>query len=253
MNKTLRHYFIGSLLSWGLASTTLAQSLPIPVPGPSKNTQQKAQADERRKAFQTYLESDPDYQLLKAVPADRNEDQPELREKHEIVITMDPDTKRVPYEQLENSRQEIQGTLSQPQFNLSATVWTERGPNNIGGRTRAILFDPNDATKKKVWAGGVAGGLWFNNDITDANSSWQNVDDFWENLAISSLAYDPTNPQIMYAGTGEGYGNVDAVRGGGIWKTTDGGGTWNRLNSTIPTVGGVIRLSGVPSRMCRIL
>ena len=32
--------------------------------------------------------------------------------------------------------------------------WIERGPNNVGGRTRAILFDPNDATNKRVFAGG---------------------------------------------------------------------------------------------------
>ena len=46
--------------------------------------------------------------------------------------------------------------------------WEERGPNNVGGRTRAIMFDPNDNANgyKKVWAGGVSGGLWYNNDIT---------------------------------------------------------------------------------------
>lgn len=240
MKKSLAPFFIGCLLSWGLYTNTLGQSVPIPVPGPSNAAQQQTQSKERREAFQKYLESNPDYQLLRAVPStnDSDEDQPELREKHEVVITMDPETKRVPYQQLENTRREVTATLSQQQFSLPATTWAERGPNNIGGRTRAIMFDPNDATKKKVWAGGVAGGLWFNTDITDANSVWNSVDDFWENLAISSLAYDPTNTQIMYAGTGEGYGNAEAVKGGGIWKTVDGGSTWTRLNSTIPTVDG---------------
>ena len=240
MKKLLSRYLVGSLLGWGLFSAAFSQSLPIPVPGRFIATQQKAQADERRKGYQVYLESNPDYQLLKVAPPRQgeDEDQPELREKHEMLITMDPKTKRVPYEQLENARKDIQVKLNSQQFDLSATTWAERGPNNIGGRTRAILFDPNDATKKKVWAGGVAGGLWFNNDITDPTSSWHNVDDFWENLAISSLAYDPTNTLIMYAGTGEGYSNADAVAGGGIWKTTDGGSTWARLNSTIPTVFG---------------
>jgi hypothetical protein len=241
MKKSLLCYLAPYMLGWGILSTAFSQSIPISVPGLPKANEQNAQADERRNAFQQYLENNPDYLLLKAAPPanrDSEGDQPELREKHEVLITMDPETKRVPYEQLESARKSIQTTLSQKQFNLSATTWAERGPNNIGGRTRAILFDPNDGTKKKVWAGGVAGGLWFNNDITDANSSWHSVNDFWENLAISSLAYDPSNTQIMYAGTGEGYGNSDAVVGGGIWKTVNGGTTWTRLNSTIPTVYG---------------
>lgn len=44
-------------------------------------------------------------------------------------------------------------------------VWEERGPSNIGGRTRTLLIDPNDASGKKVWAGSVSGGLWVANDI----------------------------------------------------------------------------------------
>ncbi len=112
-----------------------------------------------------------------------------------------------------------------------AFVWSERGPTNIGGRTRALLWDPNDPAGNKVWAGGVTGGLWYNNNITDANSSWQIVSDFWENLSVSAIAYDPVNTQIMYAGTGEGF-FTGAARGAGIWKTTDGGQNWSRLSAT---------------------
>ena len=38
-------------------------------------------------------------------------------------------------------------------------AWVERGPNNIGGRTRVIMFDPNDVSNNTVYAGGVSGGL----------------------------------------------------------------------------------------------
>ncbi|WP_422360103.1 fibronectin type III domain-containing protein [Reichenbachiella sp.] len=112
-------------------------------------------------------------------------------------------------------------------------VWKEIGPDNVGGRTRAILWDPNDATNRRVFAGGVAGGLWYNDNVTDANSSWQYVDDFLANLAITSLVADPTNSMTFYAGTGEGFGNADAVRGGGIFKSTDGGDTWSLIASTV--------------------
>jgi len=92
-------------------------------------------------------------------------------------------------------------------------------------------FDPNDGTNKKVWAGGVTGGLWYNNDITNAASSWINVDDFWANIAITSIASDPNNSQIFYVGTGEGWG-CGSSRGAGIWKSTDGGSNWAQLSAT---------------------
>ncbi|HAA20172.1 MAG TPA: hypothetical protein DCP28_15930, partial [Cytophagales bacterium] len=79
---------------------------------------------------------------------------------------------------------------------------------------------------------GVAGGLWFSNDITTNATVWQAVDNFWANLAVTCIDFDPTNTNTFYVGTGEGYFNADAVRGAGIWKTTDGGNTWNQLSST---------------------
>jgi hypothetical protein len=115
----------------------------------------------------------------------------------------------------------------------TGTSWTERGPKQVGGRTRALMFDPNDANKRKVWAGGVSGGLWVNTNITDANTAWQKVDDFWDNLAVTCIAADPINSQIFYVGTGEGWFNADAVTGAGIWKTTNGGTSWTQLASTI--------------------
>ena len=105
--------------------------------------------------------------------------------------------------------------------------WTERGPNNVGGRTRMVLFDPNDVTHKRVFAGGVSGGLWVNNDITDENSSWTRVA-IDENLSVTCMAVDPNNSQIMYLGTGELY-NPQQALGNGIWKSTDGGITWSNV------------------------
>jgi hypothetical protein len=49
---------------------------------------------------------------------------------------------------------------------------------------------------------------------------------------VTTLAADPSNPQVMYAGTSDAY---NYVTGGGIWKTTNGGTTWTRLTSTIPS------------------
>jgi PKD repeat protein len=115
---------------------------------------------------------------------------------------------------------------------IAGVNWVERGPKNVGGRTRAILVDPNDVTKKTVWAGSVGGGLWKTTDITAASPVWTPQDDLFPNLAVTTICANPANTQIMYFGTGEGYSNADAIRGFGIWKTTNGGLTWAQLPST---------------------
>ncbi|PJB12158.1 MAG: glycosyl hydrolase, partial [Flavobacteriales bacterium CG_4_9_14_3_um_filter_40_17] len=112
--------------------------------------------------------------------------------------------------------------------------WVERGPNNIGGRTRVVVFDPNDATHKRVFAGGVSGGLWVNQDITNANSSWTLVNSVPGHLNVSSFTVDPNNPLIMYLGTGEQY-TFGAAVGNGVYKSTNGGNSWVKLNINLAT------------------
>jgi photosystem II stability/assembly factor-like uncharacterized protein len=79
-----------------------------------------------------------------------------------------------------------------------------------------------------MWAGSVAGGVWRTDD---GGQSWEPVDDFMANLAISCMVMDPTDPNVMYAGTGEGFSNLDALRGAGIFRTVDGA-HWQQLGST---------------------
>lgn len=105
--------------------------------------------------------------------------------------------------------------------------WIERGPNNVGGRTRAVIFDPNDASHETVFAGGVSGGLWKNTNISNALSEWTQVG-VPENLAVSCIAIDPNNSNVWYLGTGESYVSGD-VNGNGVWKTTNGGATWTNV------------------------
>ena len=104
--------------------------------------------------------------------------------------------------------------------------WVALGPGNVGGRTRAIVVHPKN--QNTLWAGSAGGGVWRSDD---GGGRWTPVDDFMANLAVASLAMDPKNPNIIYAGTGEGFGNVDAIRGAGIFRTTDGA-TWARLPAT---------------------
>ena len=110
---------------------------------------------------------------------------------------------------------------------ITPTSWTWKGPGNIGGRIRTMVIHPTQTNR--MWVGSVGGGIWYS---SNSGASWSPVNDFMSSLAVSTLAMDPTNPNTMYAGTGEGFYNSDGIRGAGIFKSTDGGVTWNQLAST---------------------
>ncbi len=124
----------------------------------------------------------------------------------------------------------LQASRKQAGKSLALPAWTSLGPGNVGGRTRAIVINPTTPTT--MYAAGVAGGIW---KTTNGGSSWSPTSDLTANLAINSLAIDPSNPNTLYAGTGEGFFNGDAVRGAGIFKTTDGGANWTQLANTTST------------------
>lgn len=117
--------------------------------------------------------------------------------------------------------------------------WIERGPYSVGGRTRAIMYDPNDPAGKRVFAGGVSGGLWVNQDPSVSTNEWTPLSTFWANTSVSCIAYDPNNSQILYVGTGEAP-TADAI-GSGIWKSTNGGNTWTQIFTMTPTYSGNVR------------
>jgi len=112
--------------------------------------------------------------------------------------------------------------------------WIERGPNDVGGRTRAIMFDPNDSNNRRVFAGGVSGGLWVNNDITSSTSQWSRIQNVPGNLSVTSITVDPRNSNTWYVGTGEQY-TAGAVVGNGVYRSTNGGASWSAVN--IPAAG----------------
>ena len=107
--------------------------------------------------------------------------------------------------------------------------WVERGPGNVGGRTRPILADPDDPSQSTWIVGTAGGGLWR---TADKGYRWSNLTGNLPILAISALAMAKTDHDILYIGTGEGFGNFDAISGAGIFKSYDRGQTWIHLEST---------------------
>ncbi len=108
----------------------------------------------------------------------------------------------------------------------SATTsgWTSLGPGNIGGRTRSLVINPQNPSI--MYAGAVTGGVWQTND---AGKSWAPLFDSQQILNIGTMVMDPTDPNTIYAGTGEWFASF---QGDGIYKTSNGGQSWQPLGST---------------------
>jgi photosystem II stability/assembly factor-like uncharacterized protein len=127
---------------------------------------------------------------------------------------------------------EEQNTAQQRNENLIIANWTSLGPSTdvsnpyspLLGRVNFVKFHPSN--NNIMWVGTSSGGLW---KTTDGGGTWNPLTDHLGSMGCSDLAIDPTNSNIMYLATGDG----DAyIRSMGIWKTTDGGLTWNATGLT---------------------
>ncbi len=182
-------------------------------------------------------------------------------QQREFDLTHDPSTNTIPKirlvsalaqrnklvaQQIEQNKSITNGAVRLNGTTLPISVqnnWVERGsyadaPGPYGnardsiastsGRIAAFWADADPSKPNQVFIGGIDGGLWTCPDITANSPAWTFINNF-SNLAISSICQDPTNYNIMYFGTGEKTWNVDAVNGGGVWKSTDHGVTWDSL------------------------
>ena len=113
-------------------------------------------------------------------------------------------------------------------YSLQATNnWEEIGPVNQGGRIRGFAIHPTKSGT--IYAGGIYGGVW---KTTDGGDSWKTNFDKMESLNISDIAIDFTNPDIVYACTGEfpiSVATPNTYSGTGVYKTIDGGLNWKNI------------------------
>jgi len=101
--------------------------------------------------------------------------------------------------------------------------WRMIGPFR-GGRTRAVAGVPSQPNV--FYIGAVDGGVWKS---TDYGRIWEPIFDGQPSQSIGAIAVSPSNPQIIYVGSGEGLQRPDLSVGDGIYKSTDAGRTWTHL------------------------
>lgn len=145
------------------------------------------------------------------------------------------------FEQLEIAEAR-QRELNLRTADIEQAAWQALGPNPIGqqigqfainygekrlscsGRANALALHPQfDGTNNRtIYMGAAQGGVWRSDD---GGATWRSLTDNAPSLVVGDIAIDPTNPNVIWVGTGEGdqYGGY---YGAGLLKSTDGGATW---------------------------
>ena len=146
------------------------------------------------------------------------------------MLTKQPDgvTAGLPTNQFPGSTLPPYSSIKTPDF----PGWKRLGPGNIGGMISAIAVDQSDDTGNTVLAASWTGGVW---KTTDGGSTWSAISDTFGIQNIGSLMFSPSNPDTLYAGTGDlAYyqGDGPTEVGVGIFVSGDGGSTWTRMDGT---------------------
>jgi len=100
------------------------------------------------------------------------------------------------------------------------TAGSVRGP--VSGRVTSLAVHPTQPDI--VFAAGAQGGVWKS---IDAGATFTPLTDHLPSLAMGSIALAPSDPDIIYIGTGEAHSSIDSYYGAGVFKSTDGGTSWS--------------------------
>ena len=166
----------------------------------------------------------------------------ELRAQYMFDMVKDPVTGKIPRSAIDQElsfARLIPEKGNAPGMTTRVTaqnIYLPAGPNNQGGRTRAIAYDIryNGTSNRIILAGSVSGGIMR---TTDGGQTWVRVSPDNEIHNVTSIVQDsrPGNQDIWYAGGGESLGNSTSQVGAsylgfGLYKSTDNGVSWNRLS-----------------------
>src|SRR5687768_6795562 len=107
---------------------------------------------------------------------------------------------------------------------LRAFRWRSIGPSGMGGRIDDIAV--SESNPYVMYVGFAVGGL---SKTTNNGVTWQPIFDTYSSASIGDIAIHPTNPDIVYVGTGEANNRQSSSFGDGVYKTTDGGKTFQHI------------------------
>ena len=116
--------------------------------------------------------------------------------------------------------------LAQPNYDatLKNLKFRSIGPATMGGRVDDLAIVENDP--RVIFVGAAAGGIF---KTINGGLTWTPVFDDQPNPSIGDLALAPSNPSVIYCGTGEANNRQSSSWGNGVYKSTDGGATWQHL------------------------
>jgi photosystem II stability/assembly factor-like uncharacterized protein len=116
-------------------------------------------------------------------------------------------------------------------------VWQYIGPTNISGRCTDVEAVTPRGTQYTIWIGAASGGVWKS---INEGTTFEPVFNDMPTASIGDIAIDPQNPDVVWVGTGEANIFRSSNAGCGIFKTTDGGKTWQNMGLentyTIPRI-----------------
>ena len=106
---------------------------------------------------------------------------------------------------------------------FSGLEWRGIGPALMSGRIADIAVHPQD---QSVWYVAVgSGGVW---KTTNAGTTWESIFDGQPSYSIGDVTLDPSNPEIVWVGTGENVSGRHVGYGDGVYKSMDGGASWEQ-------------------------
>ncbi len=107
---------------------------------------------------------------------------------------------------------------------LGAPEWREHGPTTFGGRIVDIALRADDSSA--VLAASASGGLWR---TKNGGTTWNCIFQSEGTISIGDVAWDAADPDVIWVGTGEANNQRSSYWGDGIYRTADGGKTWDHL------------------------
>src|SRR5262245_13989798 len=119
-------------------------------------------------------------------------------------------------------RSEANGVIDAKTF--ERLEWRSIGPAIFDGRTTDIEGVPGDPSI--VYVASASGGLW---KTVNGGMTWRRIFERQGTISIGDIALEPGNPDVIWVGTGEANARNSISFGDGIYKSTDGGKTWQHL------------------------